>query len=734
MDNSDSLSASGGMSSDAAGDSVKPGKEDNSDKPPHSPDSAENPVTIPGTISGKSSAKQGVIKVTKVIVLSTVMFTFISYWRAAAVVVGDLGSTAYYIGGIAEQFIGKIAPYFILAVMLFSYAVRAVYIEAVGMFTRGGVYRVVKSALGEWFAKISVSALVFDYVLTGPISAVSGGQYLVGLLNDTFKHSGVNIELPRNLFAMGVAIIIVFYFWWENVKGIEESSDKALKIFKVTMIMGGLVIGWGIATLLLKNEPFLSHLPPFELKLSDDAYGWFQGVDWIKSLGLFSIMIAFGHSLLALSGEETLAQVYREVEYPKLKNFKKAAMIIFIFSIILTPGVSFLGTMLIPDDIRPQYIDNLIGGIAMFLAGPMWIRLIIQAFVVVVGVLILSGAVNTSIIGANGVLNRIAEDKVLTDWFRKPHKKYGTTFRMLNMIATMQILTILFSRGDILILGEAYAFGVIWSLTFNTFSMLVLRFKDKRHREWKVPFNARIGGKEIPFGLSVIFIALFFVAMTNLFTKPIATVSGLSFTALFFIIFTVSGIINKRNIMKEKKISEEEFHSDAHMKVIEHFNLEDEAQITPEAIGSELPDRVMVAVRDPNNLNHLIKVINENDTDKTDVIVMIARVFRDKMNTEVHFELEGDELHLFSEVVNVAEKIGKPVIPIVVPTNNAFFSIMNVAHSLGVREVVIGLSAKFKFDIQLQQLALMWGSVHSDEETHIKVRIITGNSEYNIDL
>ena len=270
MDNSDSLSTSGGMSSDAAGDSVKPGKEDNSDKPPHSPNSAENPVTIPGTISGKSSAKQGVIKVTKVIVLSTVMFTFISYWRAAAVVVGDLGSTAYYIGGIAEQFIGKIAPYFILAVMLFSYAVRAVYIEAVGMFTRGGVYRVVKSALGEWFAKISVSALVFDYVLTGPISAVSGGQYLVGLLNDTFKHSGVNIELPRNLFAMGVAIIIVFYFWWENVKGIEESSDKALKIFKVTMIMGGLVIGWGIATLLLKNEPFLSHLPPFELKLSDD--------------------------------------------------------------------------------------------------------------------------------------------------------------------------------------------------------------------------------------------------------------------------------------------------------------------------------------------------------------------------------------------------------------------------------------------------------------------------------
>jgi len=681
-----------------------------------------------------STKPSGMAKSTKVIVLTTVMFTFISYWRAAAVVVGDLGSTAYYIGGIAEQFIGTIAPYFILAVMLFSYAVRSVYIEACGMFTRGGVYRVVKSALGEWFAKISVSALVFDYVLTGPISAVSGGQYLTGLLNDSAKLAGFDIVLDRNLFAMLVASVIVVYFWWENVKGIEESSDKALKIFIITSIMAAMVIIWGIVTIYLKDEPFLTHLPKFSLTLSEESYGWLKDFDWIKSITIVSVIIAFGHSLLALSGEETLAQVYREVEYPKLKNFKKAAMIIFVFSIIVTPGVSFLGIMMIPDAVRPIYIDNLIGGIAMFLIGPVWIRLVMQAFIVIVGVLILSGAVNTSIIGANGVLNRVAEDKVLTDWFRKPHKKYGTTFRLLNLIAFMQILTIILSRGDILLLGEAYAFGVIWSLTFNAFSMFVLRFKDKRPREWRVPFNYKIFGKEIPFGLGIIFLTLFFVAIANLFTKPIATVSGLVFTAVFFTMFTISGYINKHRIMKEMKISELEFHSDENMKVLEHFNLDDESQITPEAIESELSDRVMVAVRDPNNLEHLKKIINETDTDKTDIIVMIARVFRDKVNTEVKKELESDELHLFSEVVNVAEKIGKPVIPVVVPTNNAFFSIMNVAHSLGVREVVIGLSAKYKPDIQLQQLALIWGTVHSDENTHIRVRIITENLEHTIDL
>lgn len=683
----------------------------------------------------ESQSKRATLaKTTKVIVLTTVMFTFISYWRAAAVVIGDLGSTAYYIGGIAEQFIGKIAPYFILLVMLFSFAVRALYIESSPLFTRGGVYRVVKFALGNWFAKVSVSALVFDYVLTGPISAVSGGQYFTGLINDIFKLAGINIHLDRSIFSMALAVIIVLYFWWENVKGIEESSDKALKIFIITSIMAAMVLIWGILTLIFKDEPFFSHLPPFEIRLSDEAYGWLKDLDWAKSLGILSIMIAFGHSLLALSGEETLGQVYREVEYPKLKNFEKTGVIIFVFSVIVTPGVSFLGMMLIPDSIRPQYVDNLIGGIAMFLYGPIWLRILMQGFVVIVGVLILSGAVNTSIVGANSVLNRVAEDKVLTDWFRKPHKKYGTTYRVLNLIAFMQILTILLSRGDILVLGEAYAFGVIWSLTFKAFAMVILRYRDKRPREWKVPFNLDIKNFHLPVGLILIFGALFFTAMTNLLTKPIATISGISFTITFFLIFVISEQIVKKKTMAKLNLTEEEYEKDENKRILEHFNLEDESAITPELIGSELPDRVMVAVRDPSNLNHLKKIIEETDTEKTDLVVMIARVFRDKQNIEVRNDLEEDERHLFSEVVNTAEKIGKPVLPIVVPTNNAFFSIMNVAHSLSVREVVIGLSAKYKPDIQLQQLALMWGTVHSDENTHIRIRIITENKEHSIEL
>src|SRR5271163_4550252 len=138
-------------------------------------------------MSSKQTVSRPASNRVRLVVASSVMLTFISFWRAAAIVLNDLGSSAFYAGGIAEEAVGKAAPWFILGVMLFSFAVRAVYVESCSMFTRGGVYRIVKEALGGTFAKLSVSALMFDYILTGPISGVSAGQYIVGLLNELLR-------------------------------------------------------------------------------------------------------------------------------------------------------------------------------------------------------------------------------------------------------------------------------------------------------------------------------------------------------------------------------------------------------------------------------------------------------------------------------------------------------------------------------------------------------------------
>src|SRR5438309_6839165 len=154
----------------------------------------------------------------RVVVATTVALSFISFWRGAAIILSDLASSAFYAGGIAEQAIGKSAPWFILGVMLFSFAVRSVYMESCSMFVRGGVYVVVRNAMGPFMARLSVSALIFDYILTGPISSVSAGQYLGRLLNEIAELTHSAVRIPPNMFAAVFGVAVTIYFWRSNIK------------------------------------------------------------------------------------------------------------------------------------------------------------------------------------------------------------------------------------------------------------------------------------------------------------------------------------------------------------------------------------------------------------------------------------------------------------------------------------------------------------------------------------
>jgi amino acid transporter len=737
-----------------------------------------------------------------VIVISSVMFTFISYWRTAAVVLCDLASTAYYIGGIVEQSIGPAAPWFILAVMLFSYAVRSVYIESCSLFVRGGVYRVVKEALGGFLAKVSVSALMFDYILTGPTSAVSAGKYIVELvfffvklsLPTTYEQLGLGEDgihkTASNWGAVILACAVTLYFFRQNLIGIHESSDKAMKIMIATTIMAVIMLLWCLLTLAVQGPAnSVARMPDlgkkYELKEvpNDDPerFGevesrWVMGPNgnlerklgpdgqpvpkmndalkkvgieeqadplgflgrifsaqalegvrhphgWLGLIGFIGLAIAFGHSILAMSGEETLAQVYREVESPKLPNFKKAAFIVFVYSLVLTAGISFLAVLLIPDEVRMKYFDeNLIGGLARYVLGPPAVKLALEAFVVVVGFLILSGAVNTAIIGSNGVLNRVAEDGVLPDWFLKPHPRFGTTYRLLYLILGLQLGTILFSGGDMILLGEAYAFGVVWSFVFKALAMVVLRFKDRSHREYKVPFNVRIGNVEVPIGLSLIFLVLLFTAFLNFFTKEVATVGGIGFTIVFLAVFLIS-----EHVHEQKRKGAAHHH-------LEQFNQAPAGEITTEALRLTKPYRKLVAIRSPYNLFMLEKALRETDPETTEIVVMTAKLAPVGSTPAQDGDLDVYDQELMTAVVDKAERTGKRVVPLIVPTNNPLYAVMRTASDLKVQELILGLSNKFTADEQLDQIAFYWINLHDGKPPPLTVRILGKNRAVDLDL
>ena len=378
--------------------------------------------------------------------------------------------------------------------------------------------------------------------------------------------------------------------------------------------------------------------------------------------------------------------------------------------------------MLIPDDQRQQVQDNLISGISMVLVGPQWLRLAFQAFVVLVGVLILSAAVNTSIIGSNGVLNRVAEDGVLSEWFREPQKRYGTTYRIIAMISILQIATVIISRGDVTLLGEAYAFGVAWSFAMKALAVTVLRFTRPDVDRWRVPLNVRFGKRELPIGLMLITALLFVLAGVNLLTKESATIGGVGFTILFFILLTIS---ERRNAGKKGA-----------GRIPERFRLELRDDLSPQALGVR-PGGIVVGVHDPEQLDHLNGVLEHSDPATQDVILVAVKPgdAADLQHGEESSDVVGEwEVRVFTTAVAAAEDLGKPVVLVGLVGDRPYGTVLQAARSLQSSNVILGLSERGT-ESQVEEIESDWaGMAEITCAVHVEIVPDGGDTPTCLDL
>ena len=637
-------------------------------------------------------------KLKNVVVISTAMLTFITFWKAAAIVLCDFGSSAFYAGGIAYKAFGPAFPWYILAISLFSGLLLMMYLESCSMFTRSGVFPVVSAGLGEKAAQLAASALLFDMALTGPISGLSAGSYLIGLVNSTLAAFHINFAFNHEFFSMIFAAAVVIYFWYQNVKGIEDSSEKSAKIIKLSLIICAILFVWSAITLALRGTV---QLPPLKPQLTEEAMGWAANIPFMQKVGYIGVLIALGHSVLALSGLETLAQVFRELEYPKVQNLKKTAMIIFVFAVVFTGGLTFLASLIIAPEDMIKYSDNMISGLAMSLKGPTILKLILQAAVVFAGGLMLCGAVNTSIIGANGTMNRIAEAGILTDWFRKIHKKYGTTYHMINTICITQLLVIFLSRGKVYLIGQAYAFGVLWSFVFEMISIVVLRFKNREQkREFMMPFNIKFDHYYIPIGATFVGLIVVALAGINLITKKVATISGISFGLILFLIFHISERLNakKANIMFEEGPREK-------------LNETQVPNLSAALANLPYKENVLVTVKNADNLYHFEKVLTDYKDRETNIIVLYVRPLDNWNAGKDRASISVDYKELFTQVILKAENFGRQVHPIMINSNNFFTAAAQTAFTAKAQKIVMGVSGTYGANEQMEYMVMAWAAL-----------------------
>lgn len=230
----------------------------------------------------------------------------------------------------------------------------------------------------------------------------------------------------------------------------------------------------------------------------------------------------------------------------------------------------------------------------------------------------------------------------------------------------------------------------------KSLGVLVLRYQ-RTDQEYKVPFNIRIGGVEIPVGLGVTTLILGFVALANLFSKQIATKYGIAFTIVFFVMFTISEQINKRR-------------KDSDHKPFEEFNLDHRAQIDSASLRAR-PGCVLVAARDSRRMDHLKRVLEKTNLRRHDIVVMTVR----QISTgAAEYDLSDKQLfsdyerELFSHVVEVAEKEGKPVELLVMPALDPFDAMAQAANSLRASRLVTGVSARMSSEELAKRIGLAW--------------------------
>jgi nucleotide-binding universal stress UspA family protein len=223
--------------------------------------------------------------------------------------------------------------------------------------------------------------------------------------------------------------------------------------------------------------------------------------------------------------------------------------------------------------------------------------------------------------------------------------------------------------------------------------------------------------------MTLIFLVLALAAICNLLTKEVATISGVAFTAGFYLVFWASEHAHRRRMGAAPE----------HHEHLEQFNQKQTDQLSVQSLNVDKPYRKLVAIRSPYNLGMLERCLAETDPDTTDVVVMTASVLP-QGSGDLEPVITEQDRQLLTAVVNLAEHAGKPVKPVIVPTNEPFFALAQTAKTIGAQELIMGPSNKYRPEDQLDLVALYWFNLCGAKPEPLSIRVLGKDRDARLDI
>jgi magnesium transporter len=624
----------------------------------------------------------------RVVLATRALLAFTPSWRAATLALAELGCVAFFASGISEEAIGAAAPWFVLAAVLIGVYVRAVDVEACGLFVRGGTFGLVRQALGEVPGRLAASALLVERLLLGSLVAAAAGRYVTALFRAGLAPQMSPAAAENTAVAVAVGLLAAVWIGQRQGRLFSSLAVSRAVIGACSLLI--LAIVWALITLGARGGA-LAPLP-------------FTPAAPATPIGA---LLALGSVMFVIGGVDTLSQIAPELEPPRILNLKRTAVIVAVFSIAVTASAGFFVSALVPDALRDAFLDTPIVGLALAFAGASWLKGLMVAAVATGAALMMAGAARSALAGAQLGIARLVDDGLLPVGLRAAHPRYGTPWRIVNITAAAQIAIVALGGAHVGWLSRAYAVGIAWSAVLKIIGVVRLRRLRAVAGAYRAPDTVRVGGREWAV-MSYAVAAL--IAVPAALLVPTLDPGSMVGTGLVIGIAVLLGVSRRSEA------------PDATRQDLDEVQLLPSEEVDLRHVEAR-PGNLLVPVRKPHAMTHLAAALQ--DAGDRDIVVMTARLVGIDVADEhgADRRVTEEESHLFAAVTAVAERYGRAVRLLIAPGVNVFDAVIETAIRLQSSEIHVGESEVLAARDQARLLGEAWERAAGQKPSDVRVFI-----------
>jgi len=642
----------------------------------------------------------------RVVLSSTALLRFMSAWNAAALVVAQLGVAAFFVAGVARPVLGDATGWFVLAATGLAALVRAIDLESWATLMPGGIEGRVATAFGPRAGRIAAAASLVERVLLAALTAVVMGHYVAGVMVTAiagFRFTG--FVRPEDLSTI-VAVGAIGLLWIRARIGREIRRETMARGVRIGVGILAVTLVWGVVTLARGSGAPIAVLasPPPSMVITGS---------WLVDAVIASA-IGVALTLPVIGGGEAIARAAHQFPPPRLHALRRTAAITLVFTLLATALGTFLFILLVPPSEQSVWINAPLAGLAQHLGGATLARDAMAVSIAGAAVVTLLPAAYVAVADAQQILHRVSADpstwlgagRALPFGLDTLRTRFGTPARSADVAVVAVILVIVASGGRVAWLAHPYSVAIAMTVVLTAAALARLRRIRRAPSPFETPGKVRVKDRELPLGLLTTGAIVALSALAMIVTGDVTAIAS---CALVATVTVALGSVGQREAGAESEPDEDT------------FDLLTATELSLDQIAAR-PGNILVPVRNPHALGHVAAALQA--AGDRDVVVMTARL----IDVDVSEESAGQstptpyERRLLSDVVTLAERVGRPVHLLIVPARNVVDAIVGTVVKLRSSDVYVGESSTLSAADQARLLGEAWE--RTDKPDALDVRLV----------